>query len=673
MLGRIGQGVAQIDAVVGAAHQLGVHPGVAAEHLPLVGDVARHAQFQTLHPGLARLLIAVRRHQNGRVLAGQVEQGAAERQAIAEQISLGADLEALGFLRVENSGDEVGAAVGRARVLIPGRDGRRRRGGRPGGVDAAVRRRLIDQADLIVDEVPVAARGGVDRRRNRARGVQPLDRIVVPAQAQVQDKPVVQADGVEGVDAHGVRVRAADQTARLRARPRIVRIGGVDRGAVQPRQRRRAGRAGQGRDRIGGVPVLLARQLNADVEVVLDRPGQERAVQVGDVGQGLGRVPARLQAPLHPPDAVDLLRRAAVAGVGDDVVVQRLRIAGDVAQGQIVAEAVLDLQRQAVDRIVQIVARLQAVEAVVRHVQHARGVRTRRRRPAQLGVKRDAVIRQLVAVEVVVAGGDGRRRAQARRDRGADAPLVEIGAVAARHVALRGHEVQAHGGGRPHLPVGVHRATQIIVRADPGRGVDEVGQARRLGRQIDAAAARAPARVDGIGALDDLDLLQIEDLALLTAGVADAVDEDVVARGLAPDEGPVGQGLAALARAEGDAGRGAQDILQRGGGGLFDDLLRNHRHGARRIDQGGDELRVLRLALHAMAVHVNRAQMGGVLADHAVGGRSFVGNRRHRGRGAQHPGGAGREQKRLEGGGASVRAGVGHWGRNRSMIETGSH
>jgi hypothetical protein len=77
--------------------------------------------------------------------------------------------------------------------------------------------------------------------------------------------------------------------------------------------------------------------------------------------------------------------------------------------------------------------------------------------------------------------------------------------------------------------------------------MDEVGQTRRLGAQIDAAAARTATRVDGIGALDDLDLLQVEDLALLAAGVADAVDEDVVARGLTADEGPVGQGLAAFA------------------------------------------------------------------------------------------------------------------------------
>src|SRR5690606_2925020 len=112
----------------------------------------------------------------------------------------------------------------------------------------------------------------------------------------------------------------------------------------------------------------------------------------------------------------------------------------------------------------------------------------------------------------------------------------------------------------------------------------------------------------------------------------------------------------------GDARRGAQDVLKRGGGRLFDDLLRDDRDRARGVDQGGDELRVLRLALHAVAVHVHRAQVSGVLADHAVRGRGLIGGRRHRGGGAQHAGGAGREQKRLERGGASVRASVGHGG-----------
>jgi hypothetical protein len=97
---------------------------------------------------------------------------------------------------------------------------------------------------------------------------------------------------------------------------------------------------------------------------------------------------------------------------------------------------------------------------------------------------------------------------------------------------------------------------------------------RRLGRQVDAAAARTAAAIGAVGAFDDFDLLEVEDFAGLATGVADAVDEDVVARGLAADERTVGQRLTAFAGAEGDARRGAQDVGQRGGGGLLDDPRR---------------------------------------------------------------------------------------------------
>ena len=319
------------------------------------------------------------------------------------------------------------------------------------------------------------------------------------------------------------------------------------------------------------------------------------------------------------------------------------------------------VQSQAVDRIRQIVARLQPVEAVVRDVENARGVGARRRGPAQLGVERDAVVGHLVAVEVVVAGGQGRRRAEAGGDGRAHAPLVEIDRVATGDVALSDHEIQAHGCGRADLPVGVHRAAHIVVSAGADRAVDEVLQARGLGAQVDAAAARAAPRIDRVRPLDDLDLFQVEDFALLAAGVADAVDEDVVARGLTADEGAVGQRLAAFARAEGDARRGAQDVLQRGGGGLLDDLLRDHRDRTRRVYQRGDEGRVLGLALDALAMHVNRAQGGGVLGDVRRGDRGFVSG--HGGRSAQHASGAGSEQERLEGGGT-----VGHGGAASQLI-----
>jgi hypothetical protein len=59
------------------------------------------------------------------------------------------------------------------------------------------------------------------------------------------------------------------------------------------------------------------------------------AVQIGDRGDRLGRVPAALGAALHPPLAVDELGRAAVAGVGDHVVVEALGVADHLADVEV--------------------------------------------------------------------------------------------------------------------------------------------------------------------------------------------------------------------------------------------------------------------------------------------------------------------------------------------------
>ncbi len=106
-----------------------------------------------------------------------------------------------------------------------------------------------------------------------------------------------------------------------------------------------------------------------------DRTGVKAAGQVGHIGNRLGRIPARLGAALHPPDAVHIGHAtigdiATIAGVGDDIVVQGLRIAADIADTQRVAEVVGKDGREGIDRVLQIVAVLQAIEGVARHIQN---------------------------------------------------------------------------------------------------------------------------------------------------------------------------------------------------------------------------------------------------------------------------------------------------------------
>ena len=62
-----------------------------------------------------------------------------------------------------------------------------------------------------------------------------------------------------------------------------------------------------------------------------------------------------------------------------------------------------------------------------------------------------------------------------------------------------------------------------------------------------------------------------------------AVDEDIAARLLTTDDVAVAEGVAVLARAQGDAGLGAQDLLQIGLAGIEDRLLGDHIDRGRRL------------------------------------------------------------------------------------------
>ncbi len=279
--------------------------------------------------------------------------------------------------------------------------------------------------------------------------------------------------------------------------------------------------------------------------------------------------------------------RTRVAGVGDDVVVESPGIADHLADAKVLVDLMVEGQGSDIGLGLLVVARLQAIEGVAINRQNARGVAWQGR---DLGEQRDAVVGHVVTVEVVVAGHQLGRAVQADRDRRRDAPAVEVHRLAARNIALRAQHIEADGDAVIDLMVHIDGGADIGVRPDRRRAVGEVVGLGALGAQIDAAAARAAAAIGRVRPLDDFHLLQIEHLAGLAAAVADAIDEDVVARGLAADERTVGQGLAALARAKGDAGRVAQDVLQRGGAGLLNDPLRDDGDGLGGVDKRRGQL-----------------------------------------------------------------------------------
>ena len=141
--------------------------------------------------------------------------------------------------------------------------------------------------------------------------------------------------------------------------------------------------------------------------------------------------------------------------------------------------------------------------------------------------------------------------------------------------------------------VRVHGHAVVAVGANAGGNAREViVQRGLLGDGIDRAARRAAAREAGAGALGDFDLLDGEALARGHAGVAQAVHEHVGARFLASDDVAVAEGIAVLARAQGDAGLCRQDLLQIGQARVVNRCLGHHRDGLRRFRQRAGMARV---------------------------------------------------------------------------------
>jgi len=124
------------------------------------------------------------------------------------------------------------------------------------------------------------------------------------------------------------------------------------------------------------------------------------------------------------------------------------------------------------------------------------------------------------------------------------------------------------------------------VGAERGVHVVEAFFPRRLlGDDVDRAAGGAAACKGRARAAQDFDLLGEEILAHADAGVAHAVEEDIVAGIEAADKEAVAEGIAALAGAERHAGRAQDRLLQRGGVLVLQHLLAQHRDRLRRVQQ----------------------------------------------------------------------------------------
>src|SRR5690606_16654610 len=152
------------------------------------------------------------------------------------------------------------------------------------------------------------------------------------------------------------------------------------------------------------------------------------------------------------------------------------------------------------------------------------------------------------------------------RERRRDAPALVLHHVAIGDLGVVVHGVQPEGHAVAEPHVDVAGDPLVILAADTERIVLRVARMRRFGHLVDGARGGTAATHGAGRSLDHLDLLQVERIARVRAGVAHAIDEQAVARtGAAHGEVLIaGQTAAAFAGLEGDARRVAEYVAQGG-------------------------------------------------------------------------------------------------------------
>jgi len=271
----------------------------------------------------------------------------------------------------------------------------------------------------------------------RRRRVELMRVVVVEARTQVQHPLLAEADRVEHIGRLGAgglahiagRIAAGDG---MRGRPRIVRVGVGQVGAVVARSRaggRAALVAGQRvvgacgglaigtahvGDRVGAAYGLFAAVLHAGVEAVAQRAGLQLTGHAGLVDEAVGLRGARVGA---APDGAEQVRVAlAVVRLGPQVIVAGIAVAGDVAQYD-AAEIVRQVQGGDVRLGLLEVAVDQAVERIaVGHDRAAVAIECQVGAAGERVVVREAAgIGQVVGFHVVVADHHLGRAVEAER------------------------------------------------------------------------------------------------------------------------------------------------------------------------------------------------------------------------------------------------------------------
>jgi len=522
--------------------------GNAAEHLPLVGDPAGHFQLDTVRLALAG--------QDGRggfqvgitlpVLDGAIQRGAQGNVAIGEQ-PLAAQLDHLGpFGRILAAGKLIEV-------------GRRAEGIAPAGVVMLGCRRLPRQAGTVAVLAEIAAERSVGEILRTHDVAAHTER-----QLPVRNK----LEGILHIGAVGLAL-----VGRRRPRGELARLVERIAGRTQIAQRPADGILVQIFD-AGNQLMTHAEQVEGGVQIAL----QHIVVGIELTGLGLLLRAVGRQCSLasHRPVSALVVGRpqyGAPLGIRRNL--------EQVVQGRDIRFAVVEVAVHAV---------------VVAGLGHG-FVRT-------LVDERDAVVRAILRLDPQVTERDLMVGAEAEGDARREAHAVDfrLGAgvgIAARTPLIAIHDVEAQRGGISQTLVQVSLDLAETIGTDPDAHLVDAIQHRRLADLVDDAAGLTAAEQHRRGAAQHIDLLQVEDFAVVLRRIADTVEIHVT-EGIETAQIHVVASPSAFGCIEGQAGNVAQRFTQRVGF-LFLDQRPGH---------GRDRLRYVVRVLH----HLADAGLGGAIA-----------------------------------------------------------
>ncbi len=351
----------------------------------------------------------------------------------------------------------------------------------------------------------------------------------------------------------------------LAPRKRLVRIG------MQQRSRRDQVHLIDEADQSG----LLAVDLQPEDQGVGDGAGRGPHGQVGRA-HGRGDRALRTRAVAEDHDGAERSPGnrggGAVVGRGLTRVEGIAPVAGGFRQGHGVIEGVLQARGGDIDG---------RGEAIVRGKLIV-GVPGDRRGGAEH--ERNAVVGDIVLLLVQQADGQAGGLIDAEGQARRDPVTAVVDEIAPGDAGRLSHGVQANSRVVAQRNVDVDRRPLLVVGSGGKGRVHIAEQLRGLAHLVDHAAGRPAAEQGGGRALVDLQHVQIEAVARIEAGVAQAIQEVVVAGRKAAQVDLVAVG-AALARVEGDARDVLQGVLKVVHRLLFHDLLGNDVDGLRRVAQ----------------------------------------------------------------------------------------